>query len=825
MTPFWTLQTDSAKASVTQTADTLILENRYFRRVIDLTSGITRSITDGDGTEALAAPLREGCISINGTEYVLGGACDVQIRAGQLTEKKFHYIPKSYNTHPFPYPAPGKVAELIYTVGDLRIVLVYEIYDSMPAMRKSLYVENLGKETATIDTVEIEALCLSDDGALRYYLETDYTGANMYGFEWSHSLFRDGNTVSVRFDIGPDYDLQPGETFRSMQVYELYCQSVGFDHRMNEVQNMYRRVAPWVCEAPLFLHLISDDSNTLRETADMLADIGYDMIIQSFGSGIDVESEDPDYIARVRADYDYVHEKGIDIGGYTLAIIRDYTPMNHDCALNGDHSNIGRCLDTQWCEGYWNRILSFMEQTHTDFIEIDGPYQFSTCQGNRPGQSEHLHKGYHDSRYTQWKKSMVDVYARMREMGVYINAPDWHYLTGTNKNAVGYEEIGWSQSRLTQLLLARIYNYKGTYHKIPSMGWSFLPVEEYHGGGNHAKFEPLTENLADYDWALAIAAASGVWPCVRGRRLYDSDLCRSVVKYWTDVIHRHKILLNSNTVHVYPPKATENLNIAADIDVILQENHTTPDKLFLMVCNQTTETRTKTLLLPTFYTGLTALDRPAAAPASGSFDAVVVPSFGSWPPRYPANLENQLVDYTEPAQDSGIHMALYEHDLPEKYTEAWIDTNGNLVLTVTLPPMSYTYYVGYAMGDAPGDPIAVPEGKPFGVQLEEQEELHPVQTRKIDFEALTQAKSMTEILAAMGLPQAYTFDGNRVVLRMSAFERVHAILHEYQKAVAVDLCFALSHIGLYTTYDTVVPEDEVWLLDGWAQAKKNDLEK
>ena len=30
---------------------------------------------------------------------------------------------------------------------------------------------------------------------------------------------------------------------------------------------------------------------------------------------------------------------------------------------------------------------------------------------------------------------------------------------------------------------------------------------------------------------------------------------------------------------------------------------------------------------------------------------------------------------------------------------------------------------------------------------------------------------------------------------------------------------------LNTTYDTAVPEDEVWLLDGWAQAKKNDLEK
>ena len=171
-----------------------------------------------------------------------------------------------------------------------------------------------------------------------------------------------------------------------------------------------------------------------------------------------------------------------------------------------------------------------MEKTGTDFIEIDGPYHFYTCTGNREGQTEHLHKGFADSRYSQWLKSTVEIYIRMRELGIYINAPDWLYLSGTNKCAVGYEEIAFSQPRLTQNLMNRIYNYKGTYHKIPSMGWSFLPVEEYHGGGSTAKFEPLTENLAEYDWALAQAAASGVWPCVRGKRLYDSKTCREVVQ-------------------------------------------------------------------------------------------------------------------------------------------------------------------------------------------------------------------------------------------------------------------------------------------------------
>jgi len=682
----------------------------------------------------------------------------------------------------------------------------------MPAMRKSLYVKNNGESTVTIDMAETEVLCLTDEGVLRYYLESDYTGDNMTGFRNETSIFRDGNSVSAHFDMGPDYDLKPGETFRGMQVYELYCQSVCFEHRMNEVQNMYRRAAPWVCEAPLFLHLISDDSKVLRDSADMLADIGYDMIIQSFGSGIRLESEDPDYIARVRSDYDYVHSKGLTIGGYTLAIIRDYSPMNHDCATNGDHSKISRCLCTRWSEGYWNRVVNFLEKTGSDFIEIDGPYHFYTCTGNQPGQTEHLHKGLSDCRYMQWLRSTVEIYTRMRNLGIYINAPDWLYLSGINKCGIGYEEIGFSQPRVQQLLLNRIYNYMGTYRKIPSMGWGFLPVEQYHGGGDAAKFEPLTQNLAEYDWAMAEAAASGVWPCVRGKRLYDTELCRSVVKYWTDVIRKHKKLLNSNTVHVYPPKPTDNLNYAEDIDVILQENNTTPDKLYLMVCNQTPRTRTRTLILPAFHTGLTKLERPHTAPRSGSFDDVVIPGFGSWPPVYPKNMENLLEDAV-PAEDSGVHMALYEYDLPEKRTEAAIDVNGNLILTVTLPPMSYTYYVGYAADEGPVNPIAVPEGKPFGLKPADAQILKADEIRKIDFGAIKNADSTGKILAAMGL--SGEFDGNQVILRTEAYERIHAVIAEQHPDTAANLMFALAHTGIHTTSDPALPEDEVWLLDGW----------
>jgi hypothetical protein len=35
------------------------------------------------------------------------------------------------------------------------------------------------------------------------------------------------------------------------------------------------------------------------------------------------------------------------------------------------------------------------------------------------------------------------------------------------------------------------------------MGWMFVPLVDYHSGGDAAKFEPLAEHQIEYEWALA----------------------------------------------------------------------------------------------------------------------------------------------------------------------------------------------------------------------------------------------------------------------------------------------------------------------------------
>ena len=86
--------------------------------------------------------------------------------------------------------------------------------------------------------------------------------------------------------------------------------------------------------------------------------------------------------------------------------------------------------------------------------------------------------------------------------------------------------------------------------------------------------------------------------------------------------------------------------------------------------------------------------------------------------------------------------------------------------------------------------------------------------RKIDFEAVKRANSTWDVVVALGLGKE-PFNGNRVVLRKSTYARIHDMLYEYNPGNAVNIMFALADVGLHTTFDTAVGEDEIWLLDGW----------
>ena len=74
-------------------------------------------------------------------------------------------------------------------------------------------------------------------------------------------------------------------------------------------------IAPQVAENPLQYHLVASDSVSVRAACDQMHSVGWEMLVQSYGSGFDLESQDPAYIARVKADVAYCHALGGEVGG------------------------------------------------------------------------------------------------------------------------------------------------------------------------------------------------------------------------------------------------------------------------------------------------------------------------------------------------------------------------------------------------------------------------------------------------------------------------------------------------------------------------------
>ena len=87
-----------------------------------------------------------------------------------------------------------------------------------------------------------------------------------------------------------------------------------------------------------------------------MVDVGFEMLIYSFGSGFSMESTDPDYIASIRDVVSYARSLGIEVGGYDL-IAWTRRVKNELMAVNEQTNSSwpSACLASGWYDELLNR--------------------------------------------------------------------------------------------------------------------------------------------------------------------------------------------------------------------------------------------------------------------------------------------------------------------------------------------------------------------------------------------------------------------------------------------------------------------------------------
>ena len=655
----WLIKKTTKESQVVYYADTkeITLFNGLVKRTFKLAPNLVcidyKNMMNGQ--QLLRAVSPEARLTINSKVYNVGGLAGQKEKAYLLpewldnftgNENDFQFVKyETDDVRPFinwsagkwwgtnkQHPS-GKKLSFIFksnqqVLNGIIVKVIYEIYDGLPLICKWVEIKNDGNSSIKLDrvvneilaTVEEESAVVGKPEQMKtqqgIYIETNYAFNNAMRYNISdqttHWKTDSSYTSQVNYnyetpcvlevypDKAPGIELQPGENFTSIRTYELLMDSYDRERRGLAIRRMYSSIAPWTTLNPIFMHLVSKNDDEVRNAIDQCAATGYEALILSFGSHLNMEDSSVKNIQRWKQMADYAHSKGIMIGGYSLFSSRRIS--DEDDVINpitgrpgGAFFGNAPCFGSKWGLAYRDKIKYFFTQTEFNLWENDGPYPGDICAStSHPG-----HKGLNDS---QWRQMEIqkDLYRWLNERGVYINAPDWYFLDGTHKIAIGYREVNFSLSREQQKILNRQNIFDGTWEKNPSMGWGFVPLTRYQGGGPEAILEPLSEHLKDYEQLMIQYYGAGVQACYRGPRLYDTEETKQTVVKVINWYKKYRDILNSDIIHLRRADGR-------DWDGWLHVNPALKEKGLLMIFNPLKEKITRTIKVPLYYTGLTTV--------------------------------------------------------------------------------------------------------------------------------------------------------------------------------------------------------------------------
>lgn len=170
-------------------------------------------------------------------------------------------------------------------------------------------VINWGSDPTAIAGADQPLLTVSyqlGPGVILVSNDGEFEGPNYGNLKWGSST-RSKSRLFPRI-TGPN-------PFTSFRVFELVTDSDDRERVGLSRHRMTRLLTPQTQENPIFFHCTQTDPLNIRRAMDQLVDVGFEMLIFSFGSSFRFETTNDTYLDLIAADILYAHMNGLEVGG------------------------------------------------------------------------------------------------------------------------------------------------------------------------------------------------------------------------------------------------------------------------------------------------------------------------------------------------------------------------------------------------------------------------------------------------------------------------------------------------------------------------------
>jgi len=560
--------------------------------------------------------------------------------------KPYEWRPKC-NAAKTPWPAKGVRVTFHFVpppdaaapLAELAVDVIYEIYDGLPVVMKTLAVHNRSAREIVVTQFEGEHLAVQPTNSRMLHVESDYSFGTANFTEHCSALgihcgggngkFKDyymggGTTRLVRDpewgsmatlnpaedvflddpenalllsrpSVGPNWTVEPGERFDAFRTFEILNDTTERERFHLAQRRFYKKLAPQTTEHQFEVHAPSTrDFAILRPLIDQMAELGFETLqAPEHPGGFNYADTSPGNIESMKRIGDYARSKGIRVGAYQLMMASqgwgspadDYNCIDPASGRPGSLFGQSACGASRWADMYYANMWTTIERAGMGAFKPDGPYHGDPCAAT----GHPHHKGLEDSQWAQWKW-MCKVLHEGQRRDLYLTIPDWYFLNGQVCTGMGYREATDNIDIVLQTVIYRQYIFDATWHKTAGMGWVNLNTEVLRGG--------MEQNLDRYERAFFTLLSSGAQVWVRGHRLYDGPQSQAMLHRWMNWYRKYRDILQGDIIHLRRPDGR-------GLDYYLHVHPDNREKGMLVVFNPTDRPIAQTLDVPLYYTGLT----------------------------------------------------------------------------------------------------------------------------------------------------------------------------------------------------------------------------